>query len=111
MKLSALMFSMAALLAGSAYAQTPAAATAPATASGGVHAVCKDGTPYSGATLRGACRGHGGVDKKASAADAAPAANAPATSAAMPAAAALHQQDTETQPCGLRFVRSDPETA
>ncbi|MGD7350646.1 signal peptide protein, partial [Ralstonia pseudosolanacearum] len=88
MKLSALMFSMAALLAGSAYAQTPAAATAPATASGGVHAVCKDGTPYSGATLRGACRGHGGVDKKASAADAAPAANAPATSAAMPAAAA-----------------------
>ncbi|MBX9430696.1 signal peptide protein [Ralstonia pseudosolanacearum] len=87
MKLSALMFSMAALLAGSAYAQTPAAATAPATASGGVHAVCKDGTPYSGATLRGACRGHGGVDKKASAADAAPAANAPATSAAMPAAA------------------------
>ncbi|NKA16043.1 alanine-rich signal peptide protein [Ralstonia solanacearum] len=86
MKLSALMFSMAALLAGSAYAQTPAAATAPATASGGVHAVCKDGTPYSGATLRGACRGHGGVDKKASAADAAPAANAPATSAAMPAA-------------------------
>ncbi|MGC5802716.1 signal peptide protein [Ralstonia pseudosolanacearum] len=88
MKLSALMFSMAALLAGSAYAQTPAAATAPATASGGVHAVCKDGTPYSGATLRGACRGHGGADKKASAADAAPAANAPATSAAMPAAAA-----------------------
>ncbi|NKA36182.1 signal peptide protein [Ralstonia solanacearum] len=88
MKLSALMFSMAALLAGSAYAQTPAAATAPATASGGVHAVCKDGTPYSGATLRGACRGHGGVDKKASAADAAPAANAPATSAAMPAATA-----------------------
>ncbi|MFV8549299.1 signal peptide protein [Ralstonia pseudosolanacearum] len=87
MKLSALMFSMAALLAGSAYAQTPAAATAPATTSGGVHAVCKDGTPYSGATLRGACRGHGGVDKKASAADAAPAANAPATSAAMPAAA------------------------
>lgn len=91
MKLSALMFSMAALLAGSAYAQTPAAATAPATASGGVHAVCKDGTPYSGATLRGACGGHGGVDKKASAADAAPAANAPATSAAMPAAAPRHR--------------------
>ncbi len=89
MKLSALMFSMAALLAGSAYAQTPAAATAPATTSGGVHAVCKDGTPYSGATLRGACRGHGGVDKKASATDAAPAASAPA--AAMPPAAASAQ--------------------
>ncbi|RIJ83936.1 signal peptide protein [Ralstonia solanacearum] len=82
MKLSALMFSMAALLAGSAYAQTPAPATAPATTSGAVHAVCKDGTPYSGATLKGACRGHGGVDKKASAADAAPAASAPAAAAA-----------------------------
>lgn len=87
MKLSALMFSMAALLAGSAYAQTPAPATAPATTSGAVHAVCKDGTPYSGATLKGACRGHGGVDKKASAADAAPAAGAPAMATA-PAAAA-----------------------
>ncbi|WP_055324838.1 hypothetical protein [Ralstonia solanacearum] len=82
MKLSALMFSMAALLAGSAYAQTPAPATAPATTSGAVHAVCKDGTPYSGATLKGACRGHGGVDKKASAADTAPAASAPAAAAA-----------------------------
>lgn len=82
MKLSALMFSMAALLAGSASAQTPAPATAPATTSGAVHAVCKDGTPYSGATLKGACRGHGGVDKKASAADAAPAASAPAAAAA-----------------------------
>ncbi|KFX27956.1 alanine-rich signal peptide protein [Ralstonia solanacearum] len=88
MKLSALMFSMAALLAGSAYAQTPAPATAPATTSGAVHAVCKDGTPYSGATLKGACRGHGGVDKKASAADAAPAANAPAAATAPAAAAA-----------------------
>lgn len=83
MKLSALMFSMAALLAGSAYAQTPAPATAPATTSGAVHAVCKDGTPYSGATLKGACRGHGGVDKKASAADTAPAASAPAAAAAL----------------------------
>ncbi|WP_197338818.1 hypothetical protein [Ralstonia solanacearum] len=82
MKLSALMFSMAALLAGSAYAQTPAPATAPATTSGAVHAACKDGTPYSGATLKGACRGHGGVDKKASAADTAPAASAPAAAAA-----------------------------
>ncbi|MBB6583704.1 hypothetical protein [Ralstonia solanacearum] len=88
MKLSALMFSMAALLAGSAYAQTPAPATAPATTSGAVHAVCKDGTPYSGATLKGACRGHGGVDKKASAADAAPAANAPAAATAAAAAPA-----------------------
>lgn len=99
MKLSALMFSMGALVMGSAFAQgTAAPATAPAEAPAAVHAVCKDGTPYSGATLKGACHGHGGVDKKASAAGAsaaapaaaAPAAAAPATPAApaAPAAAA-----------------------
>ncbi|MHA4866479.1 hypothetical protein ACXZ1M_02105 [Duganella sp. PWIR1] len=74
-----------ALVAGfstAAFAQAPAApAAAPA-----VTAVCKDGTPYSGATLKGACRGHGGVDKKAGAAAPAPAA-APATASA-PAKAA-----------------------
>lgn len=88
MKLSALMFSMGALVMGSAFAQGSAApATAPA-APPAVHAVCKDGTPYTGATLKGACRGHGGVDKKASAAgaSAAPAA-APATAPAAPAPA------------------------
>ncbi|MET3445318.1 signal peptide protein [Ralstonia sp. 1138] len=87
MKLSALMFSMGALVMGSAFAQgTAAPATAPAAAPAAVHAVCKDGTPYSGATLKGACRGHGGVDKKASAGGA-PAA-APAAPAAAPAAPA-----------------------
>jgi len=98
MKLSALMFSIGALVMGSAFAQSTAApATAPAAAApAAVHAVCKDGSPYSGATLKGACRGHGGVDKKASAADApaaapaaaAPAAAAPAAMPAKPAAAA-----------------------
>ncbi|MGS0623742.1 sunset domain-containing protein [Ralstonia sp. VS2407] len=93
MKLSALMFSMGALVMGSAFAQgTAAPATAPAAAPAAVHAVCKDGTPYSGATLKGACRGHGGVDKKASAGGApaaAPAAPAPAKpAAAAPAAPA-----------------------
>jgi hypothetical protein len=83
MKLSALMFSMGALVMGSAFAQgTTAPATAPAAAPAAVHAVCKDGTPYTGATLKGACRGHGGVDKKASAA------SAPAAPAAAPAAPA-----------------------
>ncbi|MFZ3298081.1 MAG: signal peptide protein, partial [Ralstonia pickettii] len=87
MKLSALMFSMGALVMGSAIAQgTAAPATAAAAAPAAVHAVCKDGTPYSGATLKGACRGHGGVDKKASAGGA-PAA-APAAPAATPAAPA-----------------------
>ncbi|CAJ0788872.1 hypothetical protein LMG19083_01785 [Ralstonia psammae] len=89
MKLSALMFSMGALVMGSAFAQgTAAPATAPAAAPAAVHAVCKDGTPYSGATLKGACRGHGGVDKKASAGGAAPAAAAAAPAPAKPAAAA-----------------------
>ncbi|MBA9938578.1 signal peptide protein [Ralstonia insidiosa] len=91
MKLSALMFSMGALVMGSAFAQgTAAPATAPAAAPAAVHAVCKDGTPYSGATLKGACHGHGGVDKKASAAGAsaaAPAAAAPAAAAPAPPAA------------------------
>jgi hypothetical protein len=54
----------------SAHAQTPAKGDT-------VTATCKDGTPYSGATLKGACRGHGGVDKKAGAA-------APAAPAAAP---------------------------
>lgn len=87
MKLSALMFSMGALVMGSAFAQGTAAPAAPAAAApAGVHAVCKDGTPYSGATLKGACRGHGGVDKKASAASASTApAPAPAPAAAAPA--------------------------
>ncbi|AJW47059.1 alanine-rich signal peptide protein [Ralstonia mannitolilytica] len=90
MKLSALMFSMGALVMGSAFAQGTAAPAAPAAAApAGVHAVCKDGTPYSGATLKGACRGHGGVDKKASAASASTApAPAPAPAPAKPAAAA-----------------------
>ena len=87
MKLSALMFSMGALVMGSAFAQgTAAPATAPAAAPAAVHAVCKDGSPYTGATLKGACRGHGGVDKKASAAGASAA--APAASMAAPAAPA-----------------------
>ncbi|WGS52240.1 hypothetical protein LFL96_29000 [Paraburkholderia sp. D15] len=44
-----------------------AQASAPmAASSNAVSAVCKDGTSYSGATMKGACRGHGGVDKKAS---------------------------------------------
>lgn len=94
MKLSALMFPMGALLMGSAFAQgTAAPATAPAATPAAVHAVCKDGTPYTGATLKGACRGHGGVDKKASAGGAPAAAasaapTAPAAAPAKPAAAA-----------------------
>lgn len=66
------------------------AAEAPAV--GTVTATCKDGTPYSGATMKGACRGHGGVDKNASAASAAstaaPAAGPAAAKSAPPAQSA-----------------------
>jgi hypothetical protein len=53
------------------YAQTP-----PPT----VTATCKDGSPYSGTTKRGACRGHGGVQTWG-AAQSSVAAPAPAPSA------------------------------
>lgn len=77
MKFASALLAVGALFAGNAFAQAPAAAPV------GVHAVCKDGTPYEGTTLRGACRGHGGVDKKASAGAAAP---SPAPAPAAPAA-------------------------
>ncbi|RFP08504.1 signal peptide protein [Duganella sp. BJB488] len=71
------------------FAQTTAAPDAPSAAATAT-AVCKDGTPFSGATLKGACRGHGGIDKKASTAGASP---APAVaSAAAPAKAAASAQ-------------------
>jgi hypothetical protein len=53
--------------------------------------MCKDGTTYSGATLKGACRGHHGVNKNAGAAPAsatvASAAKVSTTAASAPAAA------------------------
>lgn len=82
MKKFLLLVTMSTVVAGSVWAQTaapaapatpaapaamkaaaPAAAAAPTAK---VNAVCKDGTPFSGDSLHGACRGHGGVDKKAS---------------------------------------------
>jgi hypothetical protein len=77
----------AALSAAPAVTLAQAATAAPAAST---PVKCKDGTtsPHAG---RGACSGHGGVDKSASAgsaASAAPAAAAPAAPAAAPAAAA-----------------------
>ena len=81
MKKILLSLAIVSSLAFPAFAQ---AAEAPAA----VTATCKDGTPYSGATMKGACRGHGGVDKKASAASAAaPTAAAPAAPGAAAAPA------------------------
>lgn len=80
-----LPLAIGALLASSiAFGQTQA--NAPASASGGMHAVCRDGTSYSGATLKGACRGHGGIDRNASSKGAKAAAAPPMASPAVPAA-------------------------
>ena len=98
MKFASFLVALGAVSCASAFAQAPAApaAAAPAT----VTATCKDGTPYSGTTMRGACRGHGGVDKEAKAGAAsaaqpavkpaapAPVAAAPAKAPAAPAAVA-----------------------
>ena len=72
MKLAPIMLALGLVLAPAAFAQAPAAAT--------VHAVCKDGSAFDGASPRGACRGHGGVDQKATRQAKAPAA-APAAKA------------------------------
>ncbi len=69
-------------------AVTPATAPAPAAANGAATGLCKDGTPYTGSSKRGACRGHKGLqewyaDKQATPAAApatAPVAAAPGTS-------------------------------
>lgn len=80
-----------ALMTGSfaSFAQTPAAPAAAGTQT----FVCKDGSTTSAATSKGACKGHKGIDKDATAKAvgaapaAAPAAAAPAAKAAAPAAA------------------------
>ena len=88
MKFAPVLVAMSTLLAGAAFApKAPAPAVPDAAAT--VKAVCKDGTPFEGTTLRGACRGHGGVDKAASAGTPAVAATpakpaAPATTAPAP---------------------------
>ena len=89
MKMSSLLLALGTLFAGAAaFAQAPAAPSAAASAAAApsksappapapskaspsassaptVRAVCKDGTAFEGTTLRGACSGHGGIDKGA----------------------------------------------
>jgi len=89
------------LMIATSYAQAPA--TAPAGSTG----MCKDGSYYSGATRKGACKGHKGVkdwyasasaaQPKVAAAAAAPAAAAPAAAAATTAAVAAPTMATKVK--------------
>jgi hypothetical protein len=80
-KLILSMAAVAGLLAATAsYAQVPASAPA------GTTGLCKDGSFYSGATKKGACKGHKGVKTWYGASTAAGAASAPAAAASAPAA-------------------------
>lgn len=94
MKKSLLMFASSALFAGAVFAQATVPATTAASqakampAAAAVRAMCKDGSSFEGASKSGACSGHGGIDKKATAAmpigtpaKSAPAADAPLKSA------------------------------
>ena len=85
MKKNLLLIAIGALVVSASVAQTPSAtapaaqaavksvppatagnATAPAATSKPlVHAVCKDGSAFEGDSMKGACSGHGGIDKKA----------------------------------------------
>lgn len=96
MKLAPLFVSAALFLCAPAFAQAPAAGSEQ-----GVTATCKDGTTYTGKTMRGACRGHGGVEKGAKSA-AAPEAKArkkekeAAAPAGEPVSAACKDGSTQT---------------
>lgn len=86
---SMLLAALFAAFGSASFAQAPAAAPAPSQAApaANVTATCKDGTEYSGATRKGACKGHKGVktwnsDAAGAAPAAAPEAKSPAKSGA-----------------------------
>ncbi|MDR3452333.1 MAG: hypothetical protein P4L96_05965 [Rhodoferax sp.] len=81
---SLILATLFAAFGAASFAQAPAAA--PAAAAGNPTALCKDGTPFTGDTKKGACKGHKGVKTWYGAAGAG--AGAAAAPAAAPAAAA-----------------------
>lgn len=80
----------------SAVAQTTAAPapttsppqTVPSPPAAVVTGICKDGTPFSGTTLKGPCIWNGGVDKKATAASKTSSSDSQPTKSPLPAQAA-----------------------
>lgn len=106
MRLAPALLSLGVLFAASAFAQAPAAPAAAAAAS--VHAICKDGTTYEGATKQGACSGHGGIDKKATKKAAKAAGGAAPAAAVAPAAAttpAISKLTPDKQEAGAENIR------
>ncbi len=97
------------LLAVGAQAQTPAPA-APAPAAATVTATCKDGTAFSGTTMKGACKGHGGVNKSASAAGAATPAAAGTTATTTTSTTAASTAGT-TAPTTATTTKKGPQPA
>jgi len=88
------------LAAAGSFAQTPAA-PAPASGTGAVTALCKDGSSFTGASKKGACSGHKGIKEWYGAKGApavAAATPAPAVAPAAPAVAAAPAKTTAAQP-------------